>query len=438
MPKLPQVLLATAAALCAVDAASGQGLRRLPASKAEGQQFGSTLAALGDLDGDGSSELAVGAQRSGPGQPGFVSVLSGTNGRVLYTLHGLLRDDRFGRSLSGGLDLDGDAVPDLVVGALDERERESGLPSGYLRAYSGWNGSLLWQVDAPSEVGRFAYAVALLPDVSGDGLADVAVTAPEVESPAPGALGCVIALSGRDGSQLWHSNAENPRDRFGVCLARGGDFDGDGLHDLLVGAPGSGSNAGTGGSVFGLSGANGAVLFRICGTLSHGEFGSAVAAGADLDGDGREDFIVGSVPEGHAGRFGAQLFSGTRILPFDQRAAALIGQEWTTSVALLGGANAKSSRYVLANSSTAARSLWIQPLEGEGFFAPVPTAVLGGAMPLCAVPDLDGDGTDELALGLPLAPASEAAPNSTVGEVRLLSGSSGRPLWSVRGELGDF
>ena len=91
-----------------------------------GDSFGSAVSGAGDLNGDGFADLIVGAPNDDPnGQnSGSVRVFSGFDGSVLYNFDGdsftdFLNGDRFGTSVSGTGDVNGDGVPDFVVGALD-------------------------------------------------------------------------------------------------------------------------------------------------------------------------------------------------------------------------------------------------------------------------------------------------------------------------------
>jgi hypothetical protein len=143
-------------------------------------------------------------------------------------------------------------------------------------------------------------------DVDGDGTPDILVGIG-----AFAGTGSVDVYSGLDGTLLHCVVAPEPMDDFGTAVAGVGDVNADGRDDFLVGA-----DRGTGGSgrAYLYSGLDGSLIR----TLSHGGagqagFGTAVAGGRDVDGDGTPDLLVGAPLEDGAGADAgrAYLFSGS-------------------------------------------------------------------------------------------------------------------------------
>jgi hypothetical protein len=101
-------------------------------------------------------------------------------------------------------------------------------------------------------------------------------------------------LSGANGQLIRRLLGEAQGDMFGASIAASGDLNFDGIPDLLIGAP-HGSLGGTmAGQAYLYSGANGQILHKFVGDVVKGEFGSALAAGADLDSDGLSDLAIGA------------------------------------------------------------------------------------------------------------------------------------------------
>jgi len=311
--------------------------------------FGGAVALVGDLDADGRTALLVGAPGDDDGvrNAGALWVLSidengavQTTGKISATQGGLdaplFRDDHFGSSVAALGDVDGDGVPDVAVGLPGS---DVGAPqAGLVRIlFLRHDGSVKSTRGIGSGVGgfpgtlgadaAFGSAVAGLGDLDGDGIPDLAVGAPR----APGSKldsGTVWVLfltaEGRVregvliGPGLGGFSGElHAHDFFGSALARVGDVDADGLVELAVGAPGS-----RGDDPFGeADDAEGEVWIlhlRPDGTtqgqqhissstgglptpLSAGDrFGRSLAATGDVDGDGREDLAVG-LPGADAG-----------------------------------------------------------------------------------------------------------------------------------------
>jgi hypothetical protein len=121
------------------------------------EAFGYAIADAGDVDGDGAHDLAIGAPK-GPNYWSFgrVQVVSLVSGQTLATFTGDAPGDEFGSALAGDVDLDDDGVADLLVGA----PKSAG--SGYVRAFSGANGSVLCTVHATSQKGAFGSSVAFV------------------------------------------------------------------------------------------------------------------------------------------------------------------------------------------------------------------------------------------------------------------------------------
>ena len=137
--------------------------------------------------------------------------------------------------------------------------------------------------------GQFGWAVSELTDIDGDGAMEAIVCAPS----APGG-GRVVVYSGRTGEVLMDLGPDGPGEAFGWAAADAGDVNGDGVHDVIVGAPGRGSNAGAVYIFSGAAGTRGDLIRRVDSINGIERFGSAVSWLGDVDGDGLGEVAVGA------------------------------------------------------------------------------------------------------------------------------------------------
>lgn len=257
-----------------------------------GERLGSSLAAAGDINGDGTPDLVVGAPEASPGGLSFagtVYVFSGATGAELLHVDGLVSGDIFGSAVAGVGDVDGDLVPDLLVGATGaDPSGFSGAGSAFL--LSGATGAQLRRFDGTAAFQRYGSAVAGINDVDGDGVGDLLVGAY-----SSGVGGEAYLISGASGVLIHTLSGGVTANHFGRSIAATHDVDGDGLQDILVGAPLS-DPAGlvSAGSVFLFSSATGAELLSIAGAAGSEEFGTTVASIGDLDGDTLPEIAVGA------------------------------------------------------------------------------------------------------------------------------------------------
>ena len=246
--------------------------------------LGGSLAAAGDVDGDGVCDLLLGAWRAN-GQQGRVEVRSGASGALIRQHVGNGPEDRLGHALCGLGDLDGDGFDDYALGATQQ-----GVGPGYVRVVSGVNGALIHGLGGATSDESFGAALCSLGDVDGDGVGDLAVGA--VFAVVDGDVrGRVDAFSGASGARLWSHDGSGVQSQHGFALAGGRDLDGDGTPDLAVGAIFGG---GWRGRVLHLDGASGVARGQWVGEGVSDRFGWSLALIEDQDGDGLADVLVGS------------------------------------------------------------------------------------------------------------------------------------------------
>ncbi len=277
----------------------------------DGELFGSALAALGDVDGDGYADLVVGA----PGAAG------GTG--AAYLLVGPLAGDlgteaaqaavgpsdpaaELGRAVGGGADLDGDGGIDMVLGAPgDDDERGAVLLLDATSAGTLGESDAFARVEGAEVGDRAGAAVAQVGDIDGDGLDELLIGAPGQSGRGSdagaaylfrGPLAGIVHMGSADVTMM----AEAAGDSAGAAVAAAGDTDGDGYADLLVGAPHSDNRASEGGTAYLVTGpiTDSAMeltsaLATFGGDIEGIQAGTAVAGG-DVDGDGVDDILVGA------------------------------------------------------------------------------------------------------------------------------------------------
>jgi len=193
----------------------------------------SSGARVGDVDGDGTRDFAVGCHEySGPlGREGKVFLFSGATGAPLSSFTGTNANDMVGMSMLGVADRDGDGIDDLLVGGrLDARLADF---NGFIEVRSSATLASLWRKKGAT-MERFGLVLKNGGDWNGDGIGELLVLAGTV---AP--FGAVRVLSAKDGSVLHEFASESSATAhdhyFGVGMD-GGDFDGDGIGDAIVGA----------------------------------------------------------------------------------------------------------------------------------------------------------------------------------------------------------
>lgn len=261
-----------------------------------GDQFGRSVVIIGDIDGDGHAEFAVGSRGNNPygTNAGRVTVYSGATGLALHNLDGESPGDQFSESMAAAGDVDGDGLADLIVGAW--ANGAGGAAAGRAYVYSAATGAPVYTFTGAAPGDNLGDSVAGAGDVNGDGFDDVIVGSPTHDMGASN-TGMAQVFSGADGSVLWTFHGENTNDRLGVCVAGIGDLDGDGHDDVAAGAPlydGSGFSNDNRGRVYVYSGRTGALLYTLTGEAEGDNFGWAVCAAGDADGDGLPDLAVGA------------------------------------------------------------------------------------------------------------------------------------------------
>ena len=267
------------------------------------EQFGVSVAAIDDLTGDGVADFLIGTSLDNTPSvdAGSVSLFSGQSCAWVRRLTDpqAAAGDQLGGAIAAIDDVNADGVPDIVVGAAGD-DTTQGVDAGSVLLFSGMDGSRLWKAEDPQGAtgDALGFSVAAIGDVDGDGIADVAAGAHLDDLAAGIDAGSVLLLSGVDGSvirRLVDPNA-NAVDQFGYALAGLADVTGDGISDLVVGAWLDDAQAFNAGSASLYSGADGSFVRRFLDTTagSFENFGAAVAAAGDVNGDGLVDVLVGS------------------------------------------------------------------------------------------------------------------------------------------------
>lgn len=284
--------------------------------EAAGDAAGWSLAAPGDVDGDGYADLLVGAYRAdaSASEVGGAYLLAGpitadaTTSDAVAVFLGEAIGDAAGWSMDAG-DFNGDGAVDLLIGAIDEGSGGAGAGAVYVMAGPLTADTRLWSatLKLTGESGGDAAgaAVAFVGDLDGDGSDDLAIGAP-VHDDGGGYEGAVYLYFGPDEGEAGLGEAggvwigASGGDLAGTSLAAAGDINGDGYADVLIGAPGQDGAGDEAGAAYLLHGpATGSLDLSEAAARLNGEgvedfAGHAVAGVGDLDGDGMPDLAVGA------------------------------------------------------------------------------------------------------------------------------------------------
>ena len=157
--------------------------------EAAGDRFGWAVCSAGDTDGDGIDDWLFGSPFSDQNgtNSGSVRLVSGADGTSRFTLHGVAPMDLFGYSLACAGDVDGDGFSDLVIGAYGNDD--FGPEAGTAYVFSGQSGALLHELSGGEAYENSGISVAGAGDVDGDGLDDLFIGANHAASgatPIPG------------------------------------------------------------------------------------------------------------------------------------------------------------------------------------------------------------------------------------------------------------
>jgi hypothetical protein len=307
------------------------------------ESFGFSVSGLGDINGDGASDLIVGAldNATNGNTAGSAYVYSGSDGTLLRTLRGGA-GDQLGISVSGLGDVDGDGLADYAVGA----NREG--PDGTARVYSGGSGSLLYTLQGSGNADSFGWSITGIGDVDNDGLRDVALGSPF----GGGDNGEVRIVNGQTGSTIQTLFGTDFGGLFGFSVSDAGDIDGDGFGDLLIGAPRTGVAGKDTGSISVRSGQTGVELYRVDGETQLLQFGFSVSGGSDVNGDGVPDLVVGANVDDELVRDGGsvRVLSGVDGSELFSSVSGSIDGYLGQSVANVGDVNGDGLADVLAGS----------------------------------------------------------------------------------------
>ncbi len=265
-----------------------------------GGKLGYSVSTAGDVNNDGYADVIAGS----------IGLSSNTGGAFIYyggssmnnvadvVMPGQTAGELFGYSVAHVGDVNGDGFSDVVVGAY--------AFSGYMGRAYGFFGSGVMDntvdiVFATGDPGSaFSVSVASAGDVNSDGFRDIIIS----ELLGPGSLGMAfIYLGGQNMDNIADvtMTGATPADYFGSSVSSAGDMNGDGFDDVIVGAFYYNSQTGAAYIYYGGASMNNVADVTLNGVAATDLFGGYVASAGDLNADGFKDVIVGARQNDAAG-----------------------------------------------------------------------------------------------------------------------------------------
>ncbi|MBK8983683.1 MAG: FG-GAP repeat protein [Ignavibacteria bacterium] len=268
-----------------------------------GNEFGGSVSTAGDVNGDGYNDVVVGAflNDAGGSDAGRAYIFFGGNAMdntADVILTGEAAGDRFGISVSTAGDVNGDGYSDVIVGAY--LNDAGGTYSGRAYIYFGGNAmdntaDVIFTGEAAQD--QFGYSVSTAGDVNGDGYSDVVVSS--IINSARGTYsGRAYIYFGGTAMDITADvvlTGEAAGDYFGRSVSSAGDVNGDGYSDILIGANGNDAGGNNAGRAYiyknSMTGMDIADEF-FTGPEAFVQFGYSVSSAGDVNGDGYSDIII--------------------------------------------------------------------------------------------------------------------------------------------------
>ncbi len=274
--------------------------------------FGWSVATAGDVNGDGYSDVIIGAHAYDNGYPGsddrgkafvYNGSPAGLSANSSWAVEGERPADNFGYSVSTAGDVNGDGYADVIVGAwaFDNGQTDEGKAYVYLGSTTGLATTPSWTTESNQGGARLGISVATAGDVNGDGYADVIVGAYAYDNGETDEGRVLVfhgSATGPGSTPAWVAEGNQTSALLGISVNTAGDVNGDGYADAIVGAQGYDNVEVDEGRAFvylgSASGLSSTPVWTAEPDQAQAYYGGCVATAGDVNGDGFSDLLVGA------------------------------------------------------------------------------------------------------------------------------------------------